>query len=298
MRVAIISVTAVIGVALSVSARADGPFGFFPAAARATSFQVGKLSVTALEDGRNVVANNGKVFGVGTDPAQLGNVLRAAGASTDRITLNTGGLLVRSGKRLLLLDTGMGPKMHANIMASLKLAGIAPRSITDVLITHSHGDHVGGLLDEQGKPAFPNATIRMTSAEWSWMQQQGSAEVVAAIRPHLRTFEPGAQIAPGVKAIVLTGHTPGHSGYEISSGSSRLLDLGDMVHSSIVSLARPDWKLAFDSDSATATATRQSMLAKLAADQTWVFAPHFPFPGVGHIVAAGQGFAFSPGLPE
>src|SRR6185312_4203434 len=99
------------------------------------------------------------------------------------------------------------------------------------------------------------------------------------------TFEPGARIAPGIRSLSLPGHTPGHVGYEITSGHARLMDIGDVAHSSIVSLARPTWAIEFDNDQVLGRATREKTLAALAKSGERVFAPHFPFPGVGHIVA-------------
>ena len=129
------------------------------------------------------------------------------------------------------------------------------------------------------------------------MQKNGPAEVVKAISAHVRTFEPGAQIAPGVTSVALSGHTPGHVGYEIVSGDSRLLDIGDLAHSSIVSLEKPEWTVQFDNDSTLAKTARRATLTRLAKDQELVYAPHFPFPGVGHIVADGDGFAWKAAAP-
>ena len=288
---------ALAGLGLFTSVSAEEIAGAFAAPPGARSFRVGALQVTALHDGRYVAANDGATFGVDASRAAVSDVLRAAAAPTDRITLSTNALLVRSGRRVLLLDTGSGPKAHGGLLASLKLAGVAPRSVTDVLITHSHGDHIGGLLDAQGRLAFPNAKIRMASAEWAWLQTRGPADIVKVITAQVRSFEPGARIAPGVVSIALNGHTPGHVGYELVSGSSRLLDLGDLAHSSIVSLAKPQWTMGFDNDATVAKATRVATLARLAKDQEWVFAPHFPFPGVGHVVVAGDGFAWHAALP-
>jgi glyoxylase-like metal-dependent hydrolase (beta-lactamase superfamily II) len=181
--------------------------------------------------------------------------------------------------------------------ASLKLAGVSPGDVTDVLITHPHPDHIGGLLDAQGGLAFPNATIRMASAAWAWLKQQAPPPVISTLGPRMQTFEPGARIAPGIVSRSLPGHTPGHVGYEITSGHSRLLDIGDVAHSSIVSLARPQWSIEFDADHAVAYATRLKTLRALAKTHEWVYAPHFPFPGVGHVVAAKPGFAWRARLP-
>jgi glyoxylase-like metal-dependent hydrolase (beta-lactamase superfamily II) len=297
MRAAILLV-ACLGFGLSVRAlAADTTFGPAGGPPAAQSFNIGKLQLTALHDAQFVIPNDSKTFGVDANPAAVSAVLRAASAPTDRITLSVNALLVRTGRRVLLIDTGIGEKGHGTLLASLGEASVSPKAVTDVLITHSHGDHIGGLLDANGHLAFPKATIRMSSAEWAWLQQQGPAEVVKAISKHVHTFEPGAQIAPGVTSVALGGHTPGHVGYEIASGDARMLDIGDMAHSSIVSLEKPEWGVQFDNDSTLAKTTRRATLTRLAKDQELVYAPHFPFPGVGHIVADGNGFAWKAGVP-
>ena len=283
------------GVALSGTAgAADNTFGPHPAIPEAHPFTLGKLQLTTLHDAQFVFPNDGKTFGVGVDPAQTSDVLRAAGAPTDRITLSVSSLLVRTGHRLVLIDAGGGVKMHGSLLESLHQTGVKPSAVTDVLITHSHGDHTGGLVDADGHLVFPKASIRMSKAEWDFMQSKGSPEVVKAISSHVKTFEPGAQIAPGITSVDLKGHTPGHVGYEIASGQEHLLDIGDLVHSSIISLQKPQWKVEFDTDTAVATSTRDTTLKQLASDHELIFSPHFPFPGLGHIEAAGDGYVWKP----
>ncbi len=296
MRIATLLAALLLGAGAVSHARAA--IDFVPVAPAARSFRVGALSVTALHDAQIVVPNDGKTFGLGVDPRTVGNVLRSAGAPADRITLSVNALLVRTGHRLILIDTGLGPQQHGVLIRSLELAGVSPGDVTDVLITHPHPDHVGGLLDAQGHLAFPNAKIRIASTAWDWMQQKVPPAMITAVAAHVHTFQPGASIAPGIVSVALPGHTPGHVGYEIVSGHSRLIDIGDLAHSSIVSLARPRWAIEFDNDQALGRQTRGKTLAALARAHEWVFAPHFPFPGVGHIAAAGSGFAWQPGLPQ
>jgi len=294
---AVICLVTFLALGFSIGVPAADIFGPASVPPREKSFRVGTLKLTALHDAQFVIANDGKTFGMDAGPAAVSDVLRVAGAPTDRITLSVNVLLVRTGRRVLLLDSGVGEKIHGALVASLREAGISPKAVTDVLITHSHFDHSGGLVDASGHLTFPKATIRMSSAEWAWMQKQAPEEVVKAVAGHVRTFEPGSQIAPGVTSVALDGHTPGHVGYELVSGDSRLLDIGDLAHSSIVSLEKPQWTIQYDNDSTLAKPTRRATLARLAKDQELVYAPHFPFPGVGHIVADGDGFAWKPAVP-
>jgi glyoxylase-like metal-dependent hydrolase (beta-lactamase superfamily II) len=120
---------------------------------------------------------------------------------------------------------------------------------------------------------------------------------VKLFSPRLKTFTPGVAAAPGVTPVALAGHTPGHVGYEIVWGQNRLMDIGDSAHSAIVSLARPGWANGFDTDPVAGRASRLATLALLAHSHELVFAPHFPFPGVGRIEKAGDGYVWKPGLP-
>ena len=295
MRIATLLATLLLGLGVVGGARADPKF--VAVAPAAQSFRVGALRLTALLDSQIVVPNDGKTFGLGVSTREVANVLRAAGSPTNQITLSVNTLLVRTGRQLVLIDTGLGPQYHGALLGSLKLAGVSPGDVTDVLITHPHPDHIGGLVDARGGLAFPNATIRMASAAWEFMKKKGAPALARTAAAHIRTFEPGASVAPGVRSIALPGHTPGHCGYEITSGDSRLIDIGDLAHSSIVSLARPQWAIEFDTDATRARETRVQTLTALAKSGERVFSPHFAFPGVGHIVAAGRGFAWKPGLP-
>jgi glyoxylase-like metal-dependent hydrolase (beta-lactamase superfamily II) len=269
-----------------------------PVAPEAKAFRLGSLQLFALRDADNVVANDAMTFGVGHSPAEVAAVLRKAGAPDGQITLSVDALLVKAPGRVMLFDTGLGPGAHGVLIGSLAKAGVAPADVTDIFITHSHGDHVGGLRGPTGAPAFPHAIVHMSSREWAFMQSQPqNAALVRAISAQVKTFEPGGELAPGVTAVALYGHTPGHVGYRIASGDARLLDMGDVAHSSIVSLAEPEWAVEYDTDAVAGRRTREATLAQLARTHELVFGPHMPFPGVGHVVASGGAYAWRPALP-
>ena len=258
----------------------------------AKSFKLGTFQLVALHDAQFVLPNDGKVFGLGVGPAAVTRVLDAAGAPTENVTLSVDALLVKTGDKVVLIDTGTGGALQQ----SLKLAKVKPETVTDILITHGHPDHVGGLV-KNGALVFANATIRMSAAEWSSLQSDSSmAELVKVITPKVASFTPGAEVVPGITSLEIKGHTPGHVGYEITSGKEHLLDIGDTAHSSIVSLAKPAWHFGYDSDQEVAAASRVAMLAQLAKSQETIFAPHFPFPGVGKIKTQGDHYVWKPTL--
>ena len=270
------------------------------ASADVYAFKVGALDVAALRDGgMSGIPNNNTVLGVGRTPAEVAAVLTANGLPGDSFSLSVQPLLVRDGARVVLLDAGAGTSFGpgaGKLPASLAAAGVQPDQITDVLISHSHGDHVIGLLNASGGLTFPNATIRMAAAEWAFMKANADMKaLVTAITPKVETFQPGAvALTPSISSVAINGHTPGHMGYEIRSGSDSLLYIGDTMHHSVISVQRPEWQIAFDTDAPTATASREALLERAAAGNLRIHAVHFPFPGLGRIQRKDDGFVWVP----
>jgi glyoxylase-like metal-dependent hydrolase (beta-lactamase superfamily II) len=261
-------------------------------------FSIGALDAFALKDGDIHVPNDGKTFGVGQSTDALAALLAAAGEPTDVLQLSLQPLLVRSGDRILLFDTGAADASFAKagrLPQSLRAAGVEPSQVTDVFLSHRHADHSGGLLGADGAAAFPNAAIHLSSGEWEALKNDGNAgALVDAITPKLQAFEPGAAIIPGVvTAVAIDGHTPGHSAYEIASGQERLLYLGDSAHHFVISVQRPEWTVQFDENAPLAQTSRRALLQRAADGNLRIYAVHFPFPGLGQVRADGENFVWT-----
>lgn len=258
------------------------------------AFRVGALEAFALKDGDLTFPASNADMSPWADVAEAGRALAEAGVTDGQVHLSIQPLLLRDGDRVVLIDSGAGGQMGTEnrLPASMSAAGVAPAEVTDVLISHSHGDHIGGLAGANGALAFPNAVIRMSAAEWADLQANPGSlgPLIEAMKPKVQTFEPGAEVAPGITAVALEGHTPGHVGYEITSGAETLLYIGDALHSSVISVQRPELVNGWDSDSTAAIRTRQSLLARGASDNLRIYGVHFPFPGLGRFQRRDDGF--------
>jgi glyoxylase-like metal-dependent hydrolase (beta-lactamase superfamily II) len=273
-----------------------------PAAAQAPAapppaihaFTIGDIRATALRDGGlSLPVRDPVMLWRATTAADLRRLLTAAGLSGDTIDLSIQPLLLRSGRQIVLLDTGNGAPQGA-MAASMRLAGVTPAQVTDIVISHPHPDHVGGLVAD-GAPAFPNARVLIAPGAWGAMQADASqAALVAAIRPRVVPFAEGGEVAPGVRTRALVGHTPGHVGVEIESRGERLLYVADSMHHFVVSLAEPERRINFDGDPATAERTRRALLDEAVRERRRLYAVHFPWPGLGRVEPKGEGFVWAP----
>jgi glyoxylase-like metal-dependent hydrolase (beta-lactamase superfamily II) len=262
-------------------------------------FKIGELSAFALKDGAMQVPNDNKVIAINRSSEDVANLLQAAGASTTELSLSIQPLLVRAADKVLLFDTGAGSNMGnagGKVVATMREAGIDPASVTDIFISHSHGDHIGGLVDAAGALVFANATVHISAPEWEHLKGSDAASnkaLIAAVTPKVDAFTPDGEIIPGVvKAVEVKGHTPGHSAYLIGSGADSLLYIGDTAHHYVVSVQEPEWTIAFDTDAPTAEASRKELIETSAAANQRVYAVHFPFPGVGKFARSGERYVW------
>ena len=272
-------------------------------------FKIGGYDAVALKDGVIEMPVDGKSFVVGQSNEAVGAALAAGGAPADHFAFSIQEMLVHAGKHVLLFDAGVGNwygQAGGKLPDSMKAAGEKPDGVTDIFISHAHGDHIGGLIRPAGGLAFPNAVIHMSAAEWKWlsgltedqaknMAIQGVSAFVSTVRPKVVPFEAGAVLLPGiVRAVELKGHTPGHSGYLVGSGKDSVLVFGDAMHSHVISVGKPDWRVAFDGDQQLGAATRVALVGDSAASGQRLFSEHFPFPGIGKIVRGNSGAIWQP----
>ena len=260
---------------------------------RFNRMKLGGFEVTTLLAGTRTVPGPQNIFGLNASPEDFAAASQAANIPTDAAQFFFTPTVVNTGAELVLFDTGLNP---AGITAALGAAGYAPEQIDVVVVTHMHGDHIGGLTGEAGA-TFPNARYVTGAAEFNAWDMSGNETFEAKVRPvaeKMAMIEDGAGIAPGITAMAAFGHTSGHMAYMIESEGRQLLIAADFANHYVWSLAHPDWEVKFDRDKEAAARTRRRILGMLAADKVPFVGYHMPWPGVGYVEARGDGFHYVP----
>lgn len=274
-------------------------------------FTVGDATVTAILDGYLDAAPQ---MLSGIDPAAIAPALEDA-----QQTLQPGGvripvnafLIEQTGKRILI-DAGTSAFLGdtlGDLNTALASINVAPDSIDAIALTHIHPDHSGGLIDGQGKAVFPNAQIIVGQSEYAFWHDdaimtsvpessrgffQIARNTVAPYKDRLILHTDEQEVLPGLISLPLPGHTPGHAGYLLQSGSEQLLFWGDLIHITALQFATPEITIAFDTDAALTIETRRAMFDRASADNLLVTGAHLDFPGLGKVRKTEDGYAYQP----
>ncbi|MDU8909926.1 MBL fold metallo-hydrolase [Aestuariicoccus sp. MJ-SS9] len=260
---------------------------------RTNRFMLGGFEVTTLLAGARTVEEPQNIFGMNVDADTFAQVSQDALIPSDKAHFFFTPTLVNTGAELILFDTGLN---GAGIAAAVEAAGYTTDQVTHVVITHMHGDHIGGLMTD-GTPTFANAAYVTGQVEfdaWSKMDNEGFNANVKPLAEKTTFIGDGGAVTSGVTGVAAFGHTPGHMGYMLESDGQQLMLAADLANHYVWSLAKPDWEVRFDMDKAAAAATRRRMLGMLAADRVPFVGYHMPFPGVGFAQARGDGFHYVP----
>lgn len=283
--------------------------------ARAYQFQLGNFRLISISDG--TLQAPAALFAGNATPEQLNAVLRS-GFQSETLTPDCNILFVDTGTNKVLIDSGNGSgtaPTAGKLLENLAALQISPAEIDTIILTHAHGDHVGGLTGQADALTFPNARYYISSPEWNFwtagnvrfpsnfrggeqmadQMLRRAQQQLGVVRDRVTRFEFNREIIPGFTALGTPGHTPGHIALRIQSGNATMIHTADVVHIHTINLWNPSWQPIFDADPVLAAQTRQRTLAQIAGDRSLMFAYHFPFPGVGHIrPRSGGGFEWQP----
>jgi glyoxylase-like metal-dependent hydrolase (beta-lactamase superfamily II) len=271
------------------------------------TFRFGTFEITVLSDGQLTIPTRFLARNVSET-----DIKAALGLAADLVSPPCNVTLVRTPTEIILIDVGAGPHFMpgaGKLAENMEAAGIDRKSITKVVLTHAHPDHLWGILDDfDDAPMFPNATYFLPEAEWNfWMADDvatrlpeerqnfapGARRNLSRIRDKLQLIAPDADIVTGVRAMDTSGHTAGHISLEIVANNEALLVLADALAHPIISFAHPEWSPAADHhDPDRAVATRRRLLGRLASDKSLAIGYHLPFPGVGRVEPHGSAFRF------
>jgi glyoxylase-like metal-dependent hydrolase (beta-lactamase superfamily II) len=307
--------TLLAGTAVVLGAPAAPAVAAEPPAGAATSsiyrYKIGSYELTALYDGIWYRPITDK-FIRNAPFAEVEHALDTAFMPRDKLATPFTTLIVNTGKRLVLIDTGTGGQIAASAGAlrdNLAAAGIDPKAVDAIVISHFHPDHINGIKDKDNNLIFANAEIMVPAPEWAYWMDDANLNAAPAdlkltflnqrrifsdIARQVTQFEPGKEVAPGIVTLPAAGHTPGHTVFAIHSGDASLLVLSDTAQHPAVFARHPDWQAAFDIDGAAAVATRKKIFDRAAADRMLVTGYHFPFPACGHLIKTASGYEHVP----
>jgi glyoxylase-like metal-dependent hydrolase (beta-lactamase superfamily II) len=273
------------------------------------TFKQGDFSISVFTDGHLVLPT--KLLAPDAPPAERQQIMAAGGSTGEMFEPPTNPTLIRTSSDLILFDTGANIQIApaaAKLPENLAAAGIDPASITKVVFTHGHPDHLWGTLLQDGTIRYPKASFYVAAAEWNFWNDKdlvskmpkemspmvtGAQRHYAAIENVVTMIKPGDDIVTGIRVLDTPGHTPGHVSFEVGGGDGLIL-VGDAVLAPWVYFPHPEWTFGFDSSSDTAVKTRKQLLDRAATDKIKLIGYHWPSPGVGYAERKGSGYVYVP----
>jgi len=258
-------------------------------------FKLGGFEVTTLLAGTRAGDKPQETFGTNAAAEDFAALSAANFIPADMTQNFFTPTVVNTGAELVLFDTGLSAE---GTLAALTAAGMTADMVDVVVLTHMHGDHIGGLMGADGTtPTFANARYVTGAVEhnnWSTAANEGFDKNVKPLNDKITFLDDGGSPVSGITAMAAPGHTPGHMIYMVDSNGQRLAITADTANHYVWSLQRPDWEVRFDADKAAAAATRKAAFGMIAADRIPFIGYHMPFPGLGFVEAAGEGFRYVP----
>jgi len=283
-------------------------------------YNVGTHQITVVCDGvatinlpDNYVANASK--------DDVGKVFAESQLPPDKVTHTYSPVVVNTGPKLVVIDTGLGPAQLeqskgklGQFQNNLAAANIDRNNVDIVIISHFHGDHINGLLAAENKPAFPNAEIMVPATEWKFWMDDGemskgmgnpilegnfknARRVFDALGRKVTPYESGKELAPGITSVASPGHTPGHSSFVVASGSDKVLMQVDITAgAAFLFVKNPEWQLVFDVDKPLGVQTRRKLYDMAIAEKMPIQAFHAAFPGLVRVEKDGNGYRWVPAI--
>ena len=255
--------------------------------------KLGGFEVTTLLAGTRTVPDPQNIFGMNVDADTFAAASAEAHLPTDAAQFFFTPTLVNTGAELVLFDTGLSA---AGTLAAVTAAGYTADQVDVVVITHMHGDHIGGMMNE-GSATYPNARYVTGQKEYDAWAKAGNENFDNNMRPMAEqtTFlDAGQDVVTGITSVAAFGHTPGHMTYRLTSEGKSMLLGADFANHYVWSLAHPDWEVKFDMDKSAAAETRRALLSMMAAEQMPFVGYHMPWPGIGYVETRGDGFHYVP----
>lgn len=273
-------------------------------------FKVGGFECTVVSDGPLRLGTFSAELFKGLSQERIDAFVAANFLDKDNFVVDQNALVVNTGDKLVLIDTGMGFRKPygprtGHLLANLGAAGIDPKSIDVVALSHAHPDHVWGLVDEDGRAHFPNAQIHISQADLEYWTDEAKlsdpalGHYIGPIRDALLPWrdrmvflKDGREVVPGLQALSTPGHTVGHTSFVISSQGGSIVYIGDLGHQPVLQMESPRAEFARDTDPKQGVSSRLRVFDMVASGKIPIVAYHFPWPGIGHVAKNGDHYRY------